>query len=70
MKKSVTSLICLATYCLGQTSAYAHGPHGVDTSLLHLLSEPQHAIGLLASGALATMLITIRNRRQTADIQQ
>jgi hypothetical protein len=70
MKKLTTSLIGLATYCLGQTSAYAHGAHGADSSLLHLFSEPQHAMGLIATGSLVALFFALRNRRQTAEIQK
>ena len=70
MKKLPTSLIGLATYCLGQTSAYAHGAHGADSSLLHLLSEPQHAMGLIATGLLVALFVALSNRRVTAGIQK
>ena len=66
MKKFTTSLICLTTYGLGITSAYAHGAHGTDSSLLHLFIEPQHAIGLIASVSLVASLVALRYRRQTA----
>lgn len=70
MKKFTTSLFCLTTYCLGITSAYAHGAHGADSSLLHLLSEPQHAIGLVASVSVVASLVALRYRRQTAKVRK
>lgn len=70
MKKSVSPLICLATYALGQTSAYAHGAHGAETSLFHLFSEPQHAMGLIATGCLVALIAALHNRRQTAEIKK
>lgn len=70
MKKFTISLICLTTYGLEITSAYAHGAHGADSSLLHLLSEPQHAIGLIASMSVVASLVALRYRRQTAKIRK
>ena len=70
MKKFIISLMCLTTYCLGITSAYAHGAHGADSSLLHLFSEPQHAIGLIATVSIVALFVALRNRHQTAEIQK
>lgn len=70
MKKLVTTLICLATYALGQPSAYAHGAHGSETSLFHLFSEPQHAMGLIATGSLVALFAALHNRRRTAEIKK
>ena len=67
MKKLVSTLICLATYGVGQTSAYAHG---TETSLFHLFSEPQHAMGFIATGLLVAVIVAVHIRRQTIEIKK
>ena len=70
MKKLVSTLICLATYVVGQTSAYAHGAHGTETSLFHLFSEPQHAMGSIATGLLVAVIVAVHIQRQTIEIKK
>ncbi|MDG2019046.1 MAG: hypothetical protein P8J25_06335 [Porticoccaceae bacterium] len=71
MKKNVTSFICLATYCLGQTTAaYAHGAHGAETSLSHQFTEPQHLISLLAIASVISLFTAMRKTFQTASTQK
>jgi hypothetical protein len=70
MKKLASTLICLTTYGIGQTSAFAHGGHGAETSLIHLFTEPQHAMGLIAAGLAIAVIITLRNRLQTVGIKK
>lgn len=73
MKKLHATLICIASYCLGSTSALAHGAHGAhgaETSFFHLFSEPQHATGLVATMSLLAVVVALRNRRQTVEIKK
>ena len=70
MKKLASTLIFLTTYGIGQTSAFAHGGHGAETSLVHLFTEPQHAMGLIAAGLLVAVIIPLRNRLQTVGIKK
>ena len=70
MKKLASTLIFLTTYGIGQTSAFAHGGHGAETSLVHLFTEPQHAMGLIAAGFLVAVIITLRNRLKTVGIKK
>lgn len=70
MKKIVTSFICLATYFLGQTTAYAHGAHGAETSLSHQFTEPQHLISLLVIVSVISLFTAMRKTFQTASIQK
>jgi hypothetical protein len=70
MKKLASTLIFLTTYGIGQTSAFAHGGHGAETSLVHLFTEPQHAMGLTAAGLLVAVIITLLNRLHTFRIKK
>jgi hypothetical protein len=70
MKKLASTLIFLTTYGIGQTSAFAHGGHGAETSLVHLFTEPQHAMGLIAAGLLVAVIITLLNRLHTFRIKK
>lgn len=70
MKKLASTLIFLTTYGIGQTSAFAHGGHGAETSLVHLFTEPQHAMGLIAAGLLVAVIITLLNRLHTFGIKK
>ena len=62
MKKNVNTLILTATYLLSHT-AHAHGVHGSETSLMHLLTEPQHLFGFLATGAALCLFIILRKNQ-------
>ena len=62
MKKIVNTLIFTATYLLSHV-AHAHGAHGSDTSLIHLLTEPQHHFGFLATGATLSLFIMLRKNQ-------
>jgi len=70
MKKIVTSLIITAIYGLGQSNAYAHGPHGVESSLSHQFTEPQHLISLLAISAVLALAYGVKNRLQAVRAQK
>ena len=70
MRKLHAILICIASYCLGSTSALAHGAHGAETSFFHLFSEPQHAAGLVATMSLLAVIVALRNRHQIVEIKK
>ena len=64
MKKIVNSLIFTATYLLSHI-ANAHGAHGAETSLMHLLTEPQHLFGFIAiSVGLGLFILLRKNQTQ------
>jgi hydrogenase/urease accessory protein HupE len=64
MKKLVNSLIFTATYLLSH-AAHAHGTHGSETSLMHLLTEPQHLFGFIAlSTGLGLFILLRKNHSQ------
>jgi hypothetical protein len=62
MKKIVNTLIFTATYLLSH-AAHAHGAHGSENSLMHLLTEPQHFFGFLATGAALSLFIILRKNQ-------
>jgi hypothetical protein len=62
MKKIVNTLVFTATYLLSHV-AHAHGAHGAETSLIHLLTEPQHLFGFLATGAVLSLFIMLRKNQ-------
>ena len=59
MKKLVNSIIFTATYLLSH-AAHAHGAHGSETGLMHLLTEPQHLFGFIALSAGVGLFILLR----------
>ena len=65
MKKIFKSLILLITYFIGQTVAHAHGAHGVETSLTHQFTQPQHLVELFVIGTLLGLFFVLRKARQT-----
>ena len=62
MKKIVNTLIFIATYLLSHV-AHAHGAHGSETSLMHLLTEPQHLFGFIAVSAGVGLFILLRKNQ-------
>ena len=62
MKKLVNSLIFTATYLLSHV-AHAHGAHGSETSLMHLLTEPQHLFSFIAVSAGIGLFILLRKNQ-------
>ena len=62
MKKLINSLIFTATYLLSHV-AHAHGAHGSETSLMHLLTEPQHLFGFIAVSAGVGLFILLRKNQ-------
>ncbi|MGB2532957.1 MAG: hypothetical protein ACPH95_03815, partial [Porticoccaceae bacterium] len=63
MKKHVNPLIFTATFLLGQTTAYAHGAHGSETNLMHILTEPQHLFGFLAASTALSLFMMLRKSK-------
>jgi hypothetical protein len=63
MKKHVNPLIFTATFLLGQTTAYAHGAHGSETTLVHILTEPQHLFGFLAASTALSLFMMLRKSK-------
>ncbi|MBT4929048.1 MAG: hypothetical protein HON20_03930, partial [Cellvibrionales bacterium] len=51
-----------ATYLLSHV-AHAHGAHGAETSLMHLLTEPQHLFGFIAISAGLGLFIMLRKNQ-------
>jgi hypothetical protein len=62
MKKLVNSLFFTATYLLSHV-AHAHGAHGAETHLMHLLTEPQHLFGFIAISAGLGLFILLRKNQ-------
>jgi hypothetical protein len=62
MKKLVNSLIFTTTYLISH-AAHAHGAHGSETSLMHLLTEPQHLFGFIAVSAGLGLFIMLRKNQ-------
>jgi len=62
MIKLVNSLIFTATYLLSHV-AHAHGAHGSEASLMHLLTEPQHLFGFIAISAGLGLFIMLRKHQ-------
>lgn len=64
MNKLIKPLIILTSFCFGQTTAFAHGAHGTETSIVHQFTQPQHLVELFVIGTLIGLFFVLRKLRR------